>query len=52
MATTPRPAAPQSNSDAYDGRITNGGKGIAYLRDYYLPALLNEQLQPVGSPGA
>lgn len=47
MATTPRPAVvPPTDANALDGRITNGGKGVAYLRDYYMPALVAEQFEP------
>jgi hypothetical protein len=55
MATTPRQNTPngsQTPSASADGRVTNGGKGVAYLRDYYLPAMLEDQLQTVGSPGS
>ena len=54
MATTPRQNTPNGSCElnaSADGRITNGGKGVAYLRDYYLPAVLNDQMQTVGSPG-
>jgi hypothetical protein len=52
MSTTTRPAAEHNHQEVLDGRITNGGKGVAYLRDYYLPELLTEQMQSVGSPGS
>ena len=29
---------------APDGRVTNGGKGVSYLRDYYMPAMLADQM--------
>jgi hypothetical protein len=29
---------------ASDGRVTNGGKGVSYLRDYYMPTMLADQM--------
>jgi hypothetical protein len=55
MATTPRQNASNSSHElgaTADGRVTNGGKGIAYLRDFYLPVILEDQMQTVGSAGS
>lgn len=37
-----------------DGRVTNGGKGISYLRDHYMVAMLADQLseEPVPVAGS
>jgi hypothetical protein len=55
MATTPRQNANNGSHElgAYaDGQVTNGGKGVAYLRDYYMPVMLEDQMQTVGSAGS
>jgi hypothetical protein len=36
---------------SHDGRITNGGKGTAYLRDFFIPGILSDQLSE-GEPAA
>jgi hypothetical protein len=35
-----------------DGRVTNGGKGIAYLRDYFVVSMLNHDRAPQPAPVA
>jgi hypothetical protein len=32
----------------FDGRVTNGGKGIAYLRDYFVVSMLQDD--PASQP--
>lgn len=41
-----------SSAPASDGRVTNGGKGIAYLRDFYVSAVLEDQMSEEHVPVA
>jgi hypothetical protein len=35
-----------------DGRVTNGGKGISYLSDHYVAAMLADLIRDESSPVA